>query len=180
MGGGVQWEVKSRGEGRRGASGTYSKDCEGNRGRFVFFQVTNRCVVLTPVTPDVTDSAWQTLSESIKSSLVSGSQAVSSLLASTLKIFAKSFEIGTKLYEANKTLTEDVTKEVLVQVEGILEEGDVEEGESGQARARLNSFVGVIDTLGGEIFKDDEAVLVRVPLTITDCTQYTKSTNPEN
>ncbi|KAI0084737.1 hypothetical protein BDY19DRAFT_969852 [Irpex rosettiformis] len=111
----------------------------------------NTMKVVNGIDEGLGDSTWQTLSETIKSSLGT-SQPVPTLLASTLEEFATSFEPGTKLFEANQKLTEEVVREILGQIETILQDDDREDEE----KARLNSFVGVLDTLGGEVLKDSE------------------------
>ena len=86
------------------------------------------------------------------------SQPVPTLAASALKVFAASLKPDAALYQANQSLIEDVVRAMLQQIEVILEQGDKEDVKEA---ARLGSFVGALDTLGGDVFNNGDLASVR-------------------
>ena len=86
------------------------------------------------------------------------SQPVPTLVASALKVFAASLKSDAALYQANQSLIQDVVRAMLQQIEVILQKGDREDVKE---VARLGSFVGALDTLGGDVFNDGDLASVR-------------------
>jgi hypothetical protein len=106
---------------------------------------------------------WETLAAIVRDQVIAATdKPLPTLVAPVVETFAASFSPGTRLHEANKTLTKQIVQTVLARVEQALQEKDSEG--AGNAALRLASFVTLLDALEDALFADPDILAVRPPL----------------
>ncbi|KAH8102265.1 hypothetical protein BXZ70DRAFT_63905 [Cristinia sonorae] len=94
------------------------------------------------------DSAWTSVASSVRKQLNATSNPISSLIPTSLKIFAERFEQGTHPSDFTSQLTAEVLQSIVAHIGDILEKNEVPSPEY------LDSLLGVLDTFGTQLFQD--------------------------
>lgn len=92
----------------------------------------------------------------MRAQLAAEDQPIPTLLSSILHVFRTAFPQGSRLAEANETLTAEIIQSVISQFEKLLVQED-----ANTTSPRVGSFVAILDAFGSELFSDAELVAVR-------------------